>query len=123
MDQKPLWHDSLEDALRDVIYALGPKKAAGDLWPDKDPTHGVRALHHALDPERAEKLSISEIVWLLREGSMNSHHMAMAHLSAVCGYRPPEPTTPEDERAQLQREFIEAKKEFSRLAARIERLR
>jgi hypothetical protein len=122
MIEQKLWHDSLDDALRDVVYGIGPKECAAALWPDLDPTSGARKLHHCLDPERAEKLSLSEIQFLIRLGAENGFHMPMAHLSSVCGYAPPEKVDPEDEKARLQRQFIEAKGELQKLVAQIARL-
>jgi len=42
-------------------------------------------------------------------------------LAREAGYADPQPVEPEDERAKLQREYIEATKAMQRLAGRMER--
>ena len=45
----------------------------------------------------------------------------MGWITGECGYTIPEPIEPEDERARLQREYIDAAKAMARLADKIER--
>jgi hypothetical protein len=49
-------------------------------------------------------------------------HVGMTFLASECGYAPPQPIEPEDERAQLQREYIDAVKLLSVLSMRLERV-
>ncbi|WP_018935677.1 MULTISPECIES: hypothetical protein [unclassified Thioalkalivibrio] len=123
MKQEDLWHDSLEEALRTVVMALGgPKRVASDLWPGKSITDGARHLNHCLDTERAEKLSLGELVWLLQAGSRAGVHTAMAHLAESAGYAEPKPVTPEEQQSELQREYIAAAKAMEQVVKRMERL-
>lgn len=120
MQQERLFHDSLEDALEDVIHALGgPKRVAGELWPSREPRHAAILLRHCLNPERAEKLALDELMWMLKAAAEKDCHVAAHFIARACGYREPEKLNPEDEKARLQREFIAAQQELSRLAARI----
>lgn len=53
MEQDRLWHDSLEDALTALVYALGgPKQVAADLWPSKSDRVRHNRILHCLDAER-----------------------------------------------------------------------
>ena len=106
-DQQALWHDTVEDALRDIVAALGGPKTVGHaLWPGKSIAEGARYLNHCLDPERAEKLSLGELLWLLREGRQKNIHTAAAFIAQHCGYKW-EVVNPEDEAAKLQRDLLE----------------
>lgn len=118
--QPALWHDTLSDALRDVVHALGgPKVVASDLWPSKDPADAARLLNKCLDPERAEKLALEEIEWLIVRSRAANVHLAMAYLAMKAGYADPKPIEPEDERAELMREFIEKAQVLEHLGKRL----
>lgn len=123
MKQEALWHDTIEEALRAVVMALGgPKRVSSELWPGKSITDGARHLNHSLDPDRPEKLSLGEVVWLLQAGSREGVHTAMAHLCQSAGYAEPTPVTPEEQQNALQREYIEAAKAMEQVVKRMERL-
>lgn len=119
-DQQKLFHDTLEEALEDVIHVLGgPKRVAGELWPSKDPRQAAVLLRHCLNPDRAEKLALDELMLILKAGAAADCHVAAHHIARHCGYREPEKLNPEDEKVRLQREFIAAQRELARLADRI----
>lgn len=106
--QEELFHDTLGDALRAVVYALGgPKKVAGELWPEKSAKVAADLLLHCLDDERPEKLDLEQILWLLRAGRHSGIHNAMLWLGKTLGYEI-EPIEPESELAKLQRRYIDA---------------
>lgn len=122
MSQDALFYDSLADALRAVVQALGGTKAAGcRLWPEKTPEAAHRTLLDCLNDARPEKLSPEQVLWLLAEARRVGCHAAMNYLARNSGYADPQPIEPEDERARLQREFIEAQKAMAQLAGRMER--
>lgn len=115
--------DSLPDALSDVVKALGGAKAAGALlWPEKEPVDAGKLLRHCLDPDRPEKLSLEQVVLLLKLGRERRCHSAAAWLLQAAGYREPVPVEPEDERATLQREFVEAARGMERIVRRMDGL-
>ena len=123
MDQESLWHDTLESALGDVVNALGGPKTVGNVfWPTKTIEAAARQLNHSLDPERPEKLSAGEILWLLVEGRKVDCHVAMTFLSRAASYSDPTPIEPEDEYAALQRTFIESVRHQQKLVKRMEQL-
>lgn len=121
--QPALWVDSFADALRDAVNAAGgPKRVAGELWPPKPVADAARLLNHCLDPDRAEKLALEEIVLICRLGKAAGCHTPMHHLAQELGYQMPMPIEPEDELARLQREFTEAVEAQRALVERMERL-
>jgi len=122
MTPQALFYESFPDALRAVIQALGgTKSVACRLWPEKTPEAAQRSLLDSLNDSRPEKLSPEQVLWLLAEGRKVGCHAGMNYLARETGYSDPQPVEPEDEKARLQREFIEAQKSMSKLAERMER--
>ena len=96
--QTPLWHDTIHDALRALVDALGgPKRVAMDLWPARDVGDGQRYLLKCLDADRAEKLGLDEFVWLMRAGREAGCHVLADYLGQACQYelRPIDPAAVE----------------------------
>lgn len=123
MNQPQLFHDTITDALRDVVAGLGGTKAVGArMRPELPADHAGRWLADCLNDTRREHLTPQQLVWLLREGRAANHHGAMVWLAIEAGYSEPQPIEPADEKAMLQREYIEAAKSMARLAERIERV-
>ncbi|MCC5809886.1 MAG: hypothetical protein JJU06_05885 [Ectothiorhodospiraceae bacterium] len=122
-EQQALWHDTLEDALRDLVVALGgPKRVGSMIWPDKDLSAAARLLNHCLDPERPEKLELSQVVFLLVTGRERECHTAMHYLTAAAGYETPRPINVETENQKLQRQYIEATQQMAQLVKKMERI-
>jgi hypothetical protein len=126
MHQDTLWHDTHEESLTAVLQSVfgrgWRKKAAAGLWPAECPVAKGKYLENALNPERAEKLAISEIAWILRLGRDHGAHAAMHYFNESAGYGPPQPVEPVDEIAELQRQYISAAKSITAMAERIQRL-
>lgn len=121
--QPALFHESLNDALRDVVQALGGTKKIGAMMrPEKTPDEAARWISDCLNPDRREKFDPEQVLWLLREGRKIGCHSGMHYLCAESGYSPAQPVEPKDELAELQRNFIEASKHLSHMADRIERI-
>lgn len=122
MDQPALFHDSLTDALNDCVRALGGPKSVGHaMRPEKSIDDARRWLLDALNPDRSEKLSPDQVLWLLREARKVNCHAAFTYMARECGYADPRPIEPEDARAALQREFVDQSKAMQRLFAQMER--
>lgn len=123
MNQPPLFVESLADALREVVRACGGSKPVGArLWPEKAPDAAARLLQDCLNDARPEKLSPDQVLLLARMGRERGCHAVLAFMAAECGYAPPQPVEPEDERAALQREYIEAVKVLAVLSTRLDRI-
>jgi hypothetical protein len=119
--QTSLFHESLSDALKDIIQAAGGSKSvACKLWPEKTPDSAHRTLLDALNENRPEKLSPEQVLFLLRIGREVGCHSAINYMSRDAGYSDPQPIEPEDEKASLMRDFIAAQKAMSLIANRLE---
>jgi len=94
-------YGSLEDALKAVVAKLGGAKlVAGRLWPESvtevdDLAKAQQKLLNCLNPERQEKLSLSELSSVLRMAREIDAWDAIEHFSSVLGFRF-EPITRED---------------------------
>lgn len=117
--QQDLWHDTLEEALKAVLVGVYGKgwhtKAAAAMEPTRDPLDRGVWLKNALNPERAEKLGLAEIVWILKIGREHGYHDAMFWLADEVSYHRPAPVTPAERRDALN-------EEGGHLAERLERI-
>jgi len=121
--QPPLFVESVNEALRAAVAAIGGAKAVGPLlWPHKPVDEAARALLDALNPERPHKLDPEQTLFLLRKAREAGFHVAMEFIAAEAGYTKPSPIEPLDELAQLQRDFIAAVKTQQQLVQKIERV-
>ena len=120
--QQSLYHETLQDALGDVVRALGgPKHVGALLWPEKGAEDAGRLLRHCLLADRPEKLSLEQLALLLRMGREKGVHAPMTFLCRDAGYQDPIAVEPADERAQLMRDFVEAQRALAGMAKRMER--
>jgi hypothetical protein len=122
MNQPALFHESINDALRELVAALGGTKQVGArMRPELSADHAGRWLSDCMNADRREHLTPERVMWLLVEGRKAGIHAAMTYIATDCGYSAPQPVEPEDERAKLQRDYIEAARAMAHLAERIER--
>ena len=122
MSQEALFYETFNDALDAVVKACGgAKSVACKMWPEKTPDAAHRLLLACLNEGRVEKLSPEHVLMLLRMGRERNCHAAINYLARESGYSDPTPIEHEDEKARLQREFIEAQRSMSMLANRMEK--
>lgn len=117
--QQTLFVESIEEALRDCVNALkGPKAVGVLLWPELSADLAAKRLNHCLDPDRPEKLELSQILLIAKQARAVNCHTIMAYLASELDYEC-KPVDPETEVQRLQREFIEAQRALSKLAEQI----
>ena len=120
--QSSLFHESYEAAIVDTISALGGNKAvAAALWPADDPTDGGKRLADCLNTDKRDKLSLGELRLIRHLSRKAGVHILASYEMRDAGYTDPLPIAPEDEAAQLQREYIAAVKAMSVIQARMDR--
>lgn len=121
--QIPLFYDTYEDAIRDTVTALGGNKKVGNLlWPAMPVDEAGRKLSHCLNADKREKLDLGELQLIRREARKAGVHVLAHYEARDAGYTEPQPLNPEDEAAQLQREFIASVKALEHLQARMARV-
>jgi hypothetical protein len=107
MKTEQLFYESMHDAARIVVQALGgPKKVGEMLWPALKGSDN--RLRDCLNEARPEKLSPDEVLKLARWGHDIGCHALANYFNAEAGYSPPTPISPADEKAELERKTIEA---------------
>ena len=123
MNQPSLFHEDIWQALNDCVRALGGAKAVGHvLRPEMDPRDAGKWLLDCLNTDRKEKLCLEQVLLILREARKINCHAGAAFIMRDAGYAEPQPVEPEDERAALQRSFVESVKLQRQLLARLETL-
>jgi len=123
-DQRQLFFESLTEAIRDTITALGGPKAVGHhLKPEKSPDAAGRWLNDTLNDSRPDLLSHDHLLLLAQMGRRAGVHNIMTQLCRECGYADPVPMDPEDEQAQLQKEFIRAAENVTTALGRLDGLK
>ncbi len=120
--QAPLFHEDVYEALRTVIMALGGCKKMGSmLWPEKSPQHGAELLNNCLSTARQEKLDPEQLLFLLVEGQKVGCHALADYMGQCAGYKFLV-IEPEDEKAELQKQVIDAAHRFGALVKRLEKI-
>lgn len=81
----PECYDSLNDALKAAVMALGGfKKVAARMRPDYE--YSEDWLRHCLKGDRRERLTPEQALWILREARLIGFHGAMQYWSFSTGY-------------------------------------
>lgn len=113
----------INDALVRRVQAAGGFKAVGKrLWPEKGNDTAQRALLDSLNPDRPAHLTPEQMLFVIKLARDEGCHEGMEALCSLLGYAPTTPIDAEDERAELQRQYILAAKTMGRIAQRIEEL-
>lgn len=109
MNQQPLFHEDIYEALRTDIGACGGSKKVGvALFPEKSADKAGELLNNCLNVTRPEKLSPEQMLLIKR---LAKQHGSFATVLFECddiGLTHPTPIEPEDQKAILQRDFINA---------------
>ena len=104
--QPALFHESIQDALREVIRAAGGAKIVGaKLWPSLPVDQAASKISDCLNPDTRQHFIEAELLHLLRIGREIDCHAAMHYIASICGYSQPDPVTPADEVQALQQQF------------------
>ena len=123
MNGPALFHETLLDALREVVHVLGGTKAVGaKMRPEKGADTAGKWVSDCLNADRAERFDPEQVLYLLRAGRAAGCHAAANYLMREAGYADPTPVEPEDERARAQRDFEAAVKTLGTVTDRLARL-
>ena len=123
MDDK-LFYDDDVDALKATVQALGGNKAVGvKLWPDKSPDGAGRSMADCCNPGRSERLSPSQLLFVMRMGREKGCHILAEHFMGEAGYAKPTPLDPRDEAGHLLQRMDDVMQLAGTIATRLERLR
>ena len=123
MQQEELFHEDLFDALRTDISRLGGNKVVGhQLWPKLSPDKAGEKLANCLSRIRQEKLDPEEVLFIQREAARIGSLASLSYVAEFVSIHAPVIIEPEDEKAQLQKDFIAMGKQMAQIADRLQRL-
>lgn len=116
-----LIHESITDAIRDSVQAIGGNKKLGALmYPDLPVDQAAGRVRDCLNPDRREHFTPEQMMMIARLAKASGNHTIMEFLAIELGYLKPVPIDPENEIARLQREFVQATQSLHNMASRIE---
>lgn len=123
MQQEPLFHEDIYEAIRTAVQALGGMKRVGSsLKPDLPADKAGEWLANCLNRTRQEKLDAEQIQFISRDARKTGCHAIAVFQNSDAGYMQPVPVEPEDEAAELKRQFIASVKQQGALVKRLEKL-
>ena len=122
MTQQPLFCEDIYEALRTIGQAYGGSKKMGNLlWPDKPIDKAAELWANCLNRSRNEKLDPEQVLLALKIGREINCHAGFEFFAKECNYKY-EAIEPEDEKAKLQREFIQMAKPLIERLSRLKEL-
>lgn len=122
MHQPKLHYDDFNDALHDLVQALGGFKKVGPrLWPELPSDEAAHRLRHCLNADRREKLSPHQVLLLLRWGREVDFHGAKYFLDDDAGYQRTAPLDPRQEKNKAIEALQAATEAQTRAVALLER--
>lgn len=122
MTQQPLFCEDIYEALRTIGQAYGGSKKIGAyLWPDKPIEKASELWANCLNRTRPEKLDPEQVIAVLKIGRQIGCHAGIYFIDNHCGYKS-DPIEPEDEKALLQRLYIQSVEAQKELVRRMEAL-
>lgn len=120
--QQPLWVEDWRDGVRAIGYGIGGMKAlALSLWPAKR-EKAENWLSDCLNADRSAKLAPEEFLQIISIGREHGIHVLMHHIADQTHYTRPNPVEPEDQRADLQRQFLESVRTLDEIRKRLEKV-
>lgn len=120
MEQVPMFFEQIEDALGFIVSALGGAKRVGpELRGDIPAEAAGRWVLDCLNHDRPQFFHPGHVQKLLKMGRAAGVHVAMDWIAQDAGYTRPAPLEPQDEHAQLMRQFIQAAEIINKVMPRI----
>lgn len=115
-------YESAEDALRAAVQALGGSKKVGHmLWPAMSVDAASRKLLDCVNPGRAEKLDVSQVMWLFRQAHAAGEHGPFMWFCAEVGYEA-RVVSPVEERDRLAEVIERASGQLAGAISALQRL-
>lgn len=118
--QLGLVHEESTDLLKSLVNALGGAKKVGPrLYPSKSEEAAARTIYDNLNPTRDHAFDFDEIMTMLRWAREAGAHFAFYWICDQLTYSHAAPVSPEDQRAELHREFVNGVERLEQLARRL----
>lgn len=122
MTQTELFHEDIYSALRSVVQGLGGATAVGKaLWPTRGLKDAEQRLIDCMNPRRAEKLSMDELMLIWRMSREAGIHILAGFIGQEFDYTVT-PITKETKKAEIVEQFNRVKGELAEIMRAMERL-
>ena len=117
----PECFDTLDDALKAAVMALGGFKTVGKLLrPDFD--HAAEWLRKCVASDRRERLEPGQVLVILREAKLQGFHSAFEYFAGEAGYKA-EPLDLERETQSIEQDIANGLKALNARMARLESIK
>ena len=122
--QEKLFYDSYFEALRDDVNACGGPKAVGEwFWAEKSIEARRNMVNDRLNGERRDRFTDEQERLIMRRARERcGFSAALAYVCDETGFERPRPLNLADEKAELERAFIDSVRRQEQIADRMERL-
>lgn len=119
--QLELVQETVAEVERSLVAALGGAKDVGAaLYPQKSPGTAQTRVLDCVNPDRdRHQFSDEELITLLKWARQKGYHAAFYWICDEIGYAHPTPVEPDDQRAELQRQFLAGVERMEQLAKRL----
>lgn len=115
-------YESLNDALASAVKAMGGFKKVGPLLRPELPIDGAAQwLRDCLNTDRRECLHPEQVLMLMREARRAGWHALMEFIAFDAGYKAT-PVSPENQEAELQRQFLDAVDKLTSIQTQMQRI-
>lgn len=122
MDELELF-DNIYEALGAIVLALGGAKKVGKmLWPDETMERASQNVNDRLNSNRRELFSPQQVIFLLKKARDVNYHAGMRWISGECGYTGTRPADRDEQKADLQRQFVHAASILQNLGEQLKRM-
>lgn len=123
--QARLFYDDSKDACSSAITESGksPKQVAADMRPDLKAESAKTWVHNCIDPDKADKFSIEHLIQFINlTKRADGTNALMDYLCDETGQERTKAKAPEDERAALQRAFIQSVHDQQKILEQFEKV-
>lgn len=121
--QPELFHESLDEALREVVQAAGGSKRIGHAMRPELPADAAgRWVLDCLNADRAAHFNPDQVLWLLMEGRRIGCHAAAKFLLRESGYAEPVTVDPQTQVERLTQTIANGAEQVRLALAALERM-
>lgn len=116
------FYESVNEALRSAVNGLGGFKKVGPLMrPELTVDTAAGWLRDCLNPDRREKLSPEQVMFIIREAGKANIHSLMSFIAFDTGYKAT-PVAPQTREAELQQKFVDAVEGLAAIQSQLQRV-
>ncbi len=122
MNQQSLFHEDVYEALQTDVQACGGNKVVGSLlYAEMPPDKAGEKLARCLNQHHQQELKPDQVSLIIKQASKGNSFATIYFICQEANLSQPERIEPEDEKAKLQREFIQMGESMKKMLEQIQR--